>query len=403
MEVVISFDDTGSMASVRAQVRQKIKDLVTNLVNLDSDVKIGILIHLDYCDRDIVDYLDLTNDVESINKFINKKLDGYGGDSDECYELAINYIHSKFSWSSDKKVAILIGDSEPHEVGYSVRSKNTNGTYVNKLDWQDETIKCYEKGIRLYPIQALQDRSANYFYDAIATICDTAKLELSQFAHITQYISGILYSENDQLEQYEETQPEFKTNISLKGMFSKLKEKISSTVEREPYVKIDVAKAKREYIDSWRSSYTPSYRTPARSRRESDIDVTKEADPTATIDIASKFQVLEVGPERKVIRDFVEENGATFTVGRGFYEFIKPEIVQKKKEVLFVNKLTGETKSDTIWCREQLGVPFGTESDGKINPKKLKCSSEYDIYIQSTSYTRKLDANTKFLYELDRK
>lgn len=394
MDVVFSFDDTGSMASVRAQVRQKIKSLVGELFVLDPNIRIGIIIHLDYCDRDIIKSLDLTTDKDSIDRFINSKLDGYGGDSDECYELAINYIHSKMSWKSDKKIAILIGDCEPHEKGYSVHSKNTGKIYFNQLDWQDELLECRKQDIKVYPIQCLRS-GKNYFYDAVAQATGTHKLELSQFSHITQFLSGILYSEQDKLEAYEETQPEFKTNLSLKNMFSKLRTKIT---DRPEYARIDVKAGKAEDYRAYVDSY---------SRRSTSVGVKKAAieakpgDPSATIDLGSRFQVLEVGPERKVIRDFVEENGATFKTGRGFYEFIKSETIQKNKEVLFVHKLTGETKSDTNWCREQIGLPLGKE--GTVNPKKLACSKEYDMYVQSTSYTRKLDANTKFLYELEHK
>jgi hypothetical protein len=370
MEVVISFDDTGSMSSVRAQVRQKISQLVKHLLELDPLTKIGIIIHLDYCDRDIISHLDLTNDEGLLTKFINSKLDGYGGDADECYELALNYIHSKFSWGSDKKLAILIGDCEPHEVGYKY------GSFKNKMDWKQELQTCISSGIRVYPIQALNNRSANYFYNEIAKVSGVPKLDLSQFAHINQFITAVMANENGNLEDYENSNPEFKTNASLKRMFDKLK---GLTVSEEP-----------EYYSS--SSSSRAVRAPK------DYGT---GDGTATIDLASKFQVLEVGTIPRVIKEFVEDNGAKFKTGRGFYQFILTETIQENKEVLFVDKLTGEVKSDTVWCRNQIGVPFGTR--GRVTPKKLECSKQYDMFIQSTSHNRKLDPNTKFLYELDYK
>ena len=366
MEVVISFDDIGSMSSVRAQVRQKISQLVNYLLKLDPYTKVGIIIHNDYCDRDIISHLDLTNDEALLTKFINSKLDGYGGDSDECYELALNYIHSKFSWKSDKKLAIIIGDCEPHEVGYKF------GSFTNKMNWENELETCIKSGIKVYPIQALNNRSANYFYNKIAKVSGVPKLDLSQFAHINQFIAAVMASENGGLEDYENSNPEFKTNSSLKRMFDKLK---GLNVTEEP-----------EYYSS-RSYATPKdYGT---------------GDGTATIDLASKFQVLEVGPTPRVIKEFVEDNGAKFKTGRGFYQFILTETIQENKEVLFVDKLTGEVKSDTVWCRNQIGIPFGTR--GRVTPKKLDCSKQYDMFIQSTSHNRKLDPNTRFLYELDYK
>lgn len=370
MDVVISFDDTGSMSSVRAQVRQKITELVKHLMSLNKDTRIGIIIHNDYCDKDIIKHLDLTADTDQITKFVNSKLDGYGGDSDECYELALNYIYSKFSWQSEKRLAIIIGDCEPHRVGYKY------GSFTNKLDWNAELKACIDNSIRVYPIQALNNRSANYFYDAIAKASGVPKLDLSQFAHITQFIMAVMYNEEDKLNDYENSSPEFKTNNSLKRMFAKLK---GLVVEDEA------------------PSYEPSYRgSSSRSVSTKDYGT---GDGTATIDLASRFQVLEVGTTPRVIKEFVEDNGAVFKKGRGFYQFILTETIQENKEILFVDKLTGETRSDVKWCREQIGIPLGTR--GRVSPKALACAKQFDIFIQSTSYNRKLDPNTKFLYELD--
>lgn len=53
-----------------------------------------------------------------------------------------------------------------------------------------------------------------------------------------------------------------------------------------------------------------------------------------------------------------------------------------------------------MWCREQLGIPFGTR--GKVRPLQIpEIMEKYDVYIQSTSVNRKLDPGTKFLYELE--
>lgn len=346
MEVVISFDDTGSMYSVRAQVRQKIQSLVNQLFELNKDTRIGIIIHNDYCDKDTIQHLELTNDKKKIEKFVNNSSSCGGGDSDECYELAINYFHSKFDWQSDKRIAIVIGDCNAHEKGYKY------GSHKVDLDWREELKKCIDANIKVYPVQALSHYGIR-LYDQISKIHATPKLELSQFSHITQFITAILYNEQGKLDEYENSQSEFKTNISLKRMFSKLRGKIESSSSK---------------------------------------DLT---------DLESRFQVLEVGPSPKVIKNFVIDNGATFKTGKGFYQFILTETIQENKQVLMVDKSTGEVKADTNWCREQLGVPFGTR--GRVNPKSLDVSKKYDIFIQSTSHNRKLDPNTKFLYELDYK
>lgn len=350
MEIVFSFDDTGSMYSCRQQVRREIEQLVNKLFLLNPKIRIGIIIHNDYCDKDTIQLMDLTDNKDKIIAFVNKGSSCGGGDSDECYELVINNFHSKITWKTDKRVAVLIGDCEPHAKGY------TYGGFTNTLDWKEELKKCTASGIRVYPIQALGRYGT--FYTTIASMCNTPRLELSQFSHITQYLTAISYSEEGKLEEYENSQPEFKTNTMLKNMFNKLK---------------GIA----EVVDSKVASGGPG------------------------MDLLSRFQVMDVGPTKKIIRDFVEENGATFKKGRGFYQFVLTETIQENKEVIFQDKLTGEVNGDTAWCRKQLGVPLGTR--GRVNPREVDCAKKYDIFIQSTSYNRKLDPNTKFLYELEHK
>ena len=92
--------------------------------------------------------------------------------------------------------------------------------------------------------------------------------------------------------------------------------------------------------------------------------------------------------------------GIRYKAGKGYYQWSKTENIQPNKEVLFVNKETGETISDTSVCRDMLGVPLGTA--GRINPRNHRdILRKYDVYVQSTSYTRKLKPDTKFLYELN--
>jgi hypothetical protein len=42
------------------------------------------------------------------------------------------------------------------------------------------------------------------------------------------------------------------------------------------------------------------------------------------------------------IKDFVQRNSLLFKVGRGFYEFTKPETISHKKEVVLLDKTTGD-------------------------------------------------------------
>ena len=107
-----------------------------------------------------------------------------------------------------------------------------------------------------------------------------------------------------------------------------------------------------------------------------------------------RFQVLHVD-EVTDIKSFVQGTGATFKKGRGFYQLTKPETVQEMKEIVLVNRRSGDMFTGAE-AREFIGLPFGER--GKVRPK---ISEIYDVYVQSTSSNRKLIGGTTFLYEAE--
>lgn len=354
LDLCISFDDTGSMYTVRSQVRSNINSLVDRLFDDIPKLRIGIIIHNDYCDmpRHIFTQ-DFTSDKDKIKKFVNQNSPCGGGDAPECYELALHEA-TKMSWKSDRRAMVMIGDEVPHHVGYRY------GSHTNNLDWKVETKALAAMDVKVYGVQALGRRSSNFFYDGISTMTEGIKLDLSQFQHIPTYINAIAYHQSGQLETYRSSDPAFNTNFALKNMFAKLAGGMG----------------------------------------------TLSADK---IELLSKFQVMKVETDGEMtIRDFVESNGLTFRKGKGFYQLIErtvdgkanSEIIQADKEVLFVDKETGETFADTNWCREKLGVPYGMKAT--VRPLSMPTvMDKYEIFIQSNSYTRKLDPGCKFLYELE--
>lgn len=85
-----------------------------------------------------------------------------------------------------------------------------------------------------------------------------------------------------------------------------------------------------------------------------------------------------------------------FQKGRGFYEFTKTETIQESKEVVLVDRLTGDMFTGGA-ARRMIGAPPGERV--RIKPTTLK---KYRIFVQSTSYNRRLVGGTNFLYEVDR-
>ena len=97
------------------------------------------------------------------------------------------------------------------------------------------------------------------------------------------------------------------------------------------------------------------------------------------------------------IKQFVIRNGAKFVKGKGFYEFMKPEEVQWYKEVVLMDRATGDMFTGDR-ARELAGI--GEHIKGK--KERPPPSNKWIMFIQSTSYNRKLIAGTKFLYEAAR-
>lgn len=345
-DIVISFDTTGSMSPCIAEVRRKVRETIDRLFDTIPDLRMGLIAHGDYCDGALcISWEGLTDNKNRLIKFIAQVPNTHGGDSDECYELVLNRVRG-FDWKADNRALVLIADALPHFVGYSY------GGVKNYYDWREEAKALADQKISIYAVEALGNHNSSRFYEPLANITNGRKLDLNQFTDAVETLIAISYHRSDasleSLNSYQkELETSFKMNRNLAAVFSKLTNK---------EVKIDSDKSGLIPV--------PPYR----------------------------FQMLNVDYPRD-IRSFVEGTGATFRKGRGFYQFTKSEIVQEHKEVILRNKRTGDMFTGAE-ARNFIGLPFGER--GTLRPKLF---DDYEVYIQSTSYNRKLMPNTKFLYE----
>ena len=347
IEVVFSFDTTGSMYPCLTQVRRTIKDNVTQLFREIPNIRIGIIAHGDYCDKGstyVTKHFDLSTDPRAICRFVDSVEATGGGDSPECYELVLFEARTKMSWTSGKsKVLALIGDDVPHGPEYRENTK--------RIDWRNELGLLLEAGINVYGVQALNRRSATSFYEEIARKTGGFHLSLDQFNQVTDMIMAICYKQagDEQLQNFEQ----------------------------------EVIRGRRMSRSMDRVFNTLLNRRSSRGFAAADMTAVPP----------SRFQVMEVGRDT-AINNFVRDNGLDFKQGRGFYEFTKPVEVQEYKEVVLMDKDTGDMFTGRR-ARELLSLPeHGTV---KIRPSSL---DRYVPFIQSTSSTRKLIGGTRFLYEV---
>lgn len=351
IDLLFTFDTTGSMYTCLAQVRRDISATVKRLFKDIPNLRVGIIAHGDYCDgpRAITKF-DFSDDPTAICRFVETVKDTSGGDEPECYELVLHEARS-FSWTSGKnKAVVMVGDATPHGPHERQNAK--------KLDWRNELKLLCEAGIHVHAVQALARSHATSFWKECAEITGGHHLELHQFSHVTDLIHAICYHQvgQEQVKSYEqEVSKKGRMDRSLHQIFSTLLGRAAGDVKAAGY-----GKASLEAVHP------------------------------------SRFQVLRVD-DKVPIKEFVQDNGIRFKVGRGFYEFTKAVEVQDHKEVILQDRKTGDMYSGAK-ARDMLRLPkTGTVS---IKPAVAQeVLKNYRAFIQSTSVNRVLMPGTQFLYE----
>lgn len=365
-----------------------------------------IIAHGDYCDgENTIHMLDFTTDKESIKKFIRDAPNTYGGDYPECYELVLHRAR-ELSWRPDAtmKSLVMIGDAPPHE-------KNENAC---KLDWKEEVEKLASRNIQVFSVQCLNcgRRDAFTFYSTIARVSNGYHLFLDQFSYIVDMIQAICFRQYDteQLVNFErEIQSrEGGMNSAMRLMFdTMLGKKTRDEVEAEMHPDRFTERYHRtsraiHHTSRATSVATGTTATSATTSASANTSTGGTSSATPTLEGESdlnpcpptKFQVFNV--ENDIgIKEFCDLMSIRFAKGRGFYEFTKPEIIQPQKEIVLMNRATGDLYEGDV-ARRIAGIG-ANEEKAKIKPGDLP---KYRIFIQSTSVNRKLLRNQGFLYEV---
>lgn len=344
IDVVFSFDTTGSMYQCIGQVRRRVKEVVRNLFDYIPNLRVGIISHGDYYDgKDVMSILDLTDNEREICNFITNAPNTDGGDGDECYEYVLHKARSMHWTSGTNKALVMIGDANPHEVGYIYRGKR------NDLDWENERDLLVEAGVNIYPVQALgRYHSINFYNDMVANP-ENIKLDLPQFGDVSNLLLALCFKRAGCLDEVEDLlrNPSHHVKQTIKALGTK-----RGRTSKRVKLSVDVPKG-----------------------------------------LTGRFQVLDVDRDTD-IKSFVEENGLSFNAGRGFYEFTKSVTVQDYKDVVAENLSNGAITTGKT-ARNVLKINHETCKTGKPQ------STTHRGFIQSTSNNRKLLAGTRFLYEID--
>lgn len=344
IDIVFSFDTTGSMYPCLSVVRRQIAETVKVLFKDIPNLRIGMIAHGDYCDSRIyvTKHLQLTADENALAYFVNNVERTGGGDFPECYELVLHEAQS-FAWAPEaSKLLVVIGDATPHPPAHNPK----------RLDWREEVKKLTTQGVLVHGVQCLNHgRESDNFYQALADLSGGIRVRLAQFNDAVEAIKAIAYNQYspEALVAYEEQLvTEKKMTRSLDAVFSAL------------------------------------------SRRDPKTGRFRKVD-ARSVDMG-RFQAVRVDHDTP-IKELVESIGAEFEKGRGFYQFTKREEIQGYKQIILMDNESGDMFEGAA-AREVLGLP--AEGTIKMTPS---FGEKWTVFVQSTSVNRKLIGGTKFLYE----
>ncbi|MDP3769689.1 MAG: hypothetical protein Q8R40_01985 [bacterium] len=345
------------MSPCNDHVSRRIEEALTTLFKEIPDLRIGSGANGDYCDQYrsgsyVTKRHKLTTDIYDICQFVRTLGKTDGGDLPECYEQVLAEAQL-FGWRSNAvKLFILIADDVPHGVNDPQNRSYHGGV---GLDWRREADKLAQMGVVIYPIQCLsKGRHADAFYRELAQRTGGHHLRLDQFSEAVDLIMAVCIRQMG-----DEKFQDWNKGVEKQG-------RVSRTMDENFAV--------------------------LGNRRVSDRFSKNPRDLESVL--PGRFQILYVNRDIS-IRDFVEEYSLEFKAGKGFYEFTKTELIQEKKEVVLRHKDTGDMFTGRK-ARAMIGL--GPNERAKVKPKYLET---YDVFVQSTSYNRKLIGGTRFLYEVD--
>lgn len=117
LDLMLVGDLTGSMSQYYTLLKRKFHEIPKKLFPLIQNLRIGIIFYLDHgCgDPYVTKICQPTNSLQEIKTFIDTTCTGYGGDSDEAVEDALNDLLQNVEWHEcHNRSVVLFGDAKCH-------------------------------------------------------------------------------------------------------------------------------------------------------------------------------------------------------------------------------------------------------------------------------------------------
>ncbi len=115
LDIVITFDSTGSMQGEIDQVKSQIQRIGKTLLTLVPKARISLCTYRDQGDAYIVRGLPLTSDLQQVDEFLRDVRADGGGDGPEAVQEGLRWSIEKNTFRPRaRKVILLFGDAPPH-------------------------------------------------------------------------------------------------------------------------------------------------------------------------------------------------------------------------------------------------------------------------------------------------
>ena len=139
LQVVFSFDTTGSMSAALKEVRARLTEMLQRLKADIPAVTAAVLAHGDYCDEGstyITKHIDFTDDWPKLVDFVNNVEPTGGGDEPEAYEVMLRLVRRDLVWGpGSQRVLVVIGDAYPHPPDFPENKE--------WIDWKEEALMMF--------------------------------------------------------------------------------------------------------------------------------------------------------------------------------------------------------------------------------------------------------------------
>jgi Mg-chelatase subunit ChlD len=156
LDLVITFDSTGSMTGEINQVKRQIHRIGRTLMEMIPQTRISICTYRDQGDDYVVKGLPLTRNLDQVQLFLNEITAGGGGDEPEAVDQGLRWsIEQNQFLPNARKVILLFGDAPPHESSMNEIIKITAG-FRQRQGGVISTVTCRNPN-RLYSFEQIAE------------------------------------------------------------------------------------------------------------------------------------------------------------------------------------------------------------------------------------------------------